>query len=389
MPQTTDIGVRLREVRKRRGLSQRELAAAAGVSISLIRKLEQGQVTDTRMETARRLAVPLGVPTTQLLSRDAEPADTPTANQWEPVRRALAAPLPTPGGDAPTIASITETMRIARVLRENGRFAELATVLPALLSDSDTLVGTGAAARRVRVQALQLTAWLLTQTCQYDAANMALERALADATDLLDSAATINAQCWLLLRQGRLEQTRELAIRWADEIEPRWSRANPAELYAWGWMMIRISAAAVRDGQESEASDALRMAHSAAVMLGREYASKADYPRTFGPMKVARQRAEHAAVADRPDRVLRLAATLPKGPPTNTTRRYLLDVADAHAKTRNPGQAMSILREIQAVSPEWLLTQRYARDIVSRLIGKRRTLTPEMRALADAVGVPL
>ncbi|MFE9066082.1 helix-turn-helix domain-containing protein [Streptomyces violaceusniger] len=42
MPEETDIGSSLRKVRKRRGLTQRELATASGVSLSLVRKLEQG-----------------------------------------------------------------------------------------------------------------------------------------------------------------------------------------------------------------------------------------------------------------------------------------------------------------------------------------------------------
>jgi transcriptional regulator with XRE-family HTH domain len=44
MPEHTDmhIGTRLREIRKRRGLTQKSLSEASGVSLSLIRKLEQG-----------------------------------------------------------------------------------------------------------------------------------------------------------------------------------------------------------------------------------------------------------------------------------------------------------------------------------------------------------
>lgn len=72
MHEVTGIGSSLREIRKRRGLTQRELAAASGVSLSLIRKLEQGEITDTRMETAHTLASTLRVPTSYLLERDDE-----------------------------------------------------------------------------------------------------------------------------------------------------------------------------------------------------------------------------------------------------------------------------------------------------------------------------
>jgi transcriptional regulator with XRE-family HTH domain len=52
------IGARLREVRKRRGLTQRELARLSEVSLSFIRKLEQGNYSGgVRLETIHRLAV--------------------------------------------------------------------------------------------------------------------------------------------------------------------------------------------------------------------------------------------------------------------------------------------------------------------------------------------
>lgn len=47
LPEETDIGSSLRKVRKRRGLTQRGLADISGVSLSLIRKLEQGEIADT------------------------------------------------------------------------------------------------------------------------------------------------------------------------------------------------------------------------------------------------------------------------------------------------------------------------------------------------------
>ncbi|TYP04542.1 helix-turn-helix protein [Streptomyces coelicolor] len=63
---SADIGKQLRDVRKRRGMSQQELAKSSGVSLSLIRKLEQGERSDTRLETARQLAAALHVPTTRM-----------------------------------------------------------------------------------------------------------------------------------------------------------------------------------------------------------------------------------------------------------------------------------------------------------------------------------
>ena len=43
-----------------------ELARQAGVSVSLIRHIEQGVTEDTRLETARKLAIALRVPATRI-----------------------------------------------------------------------------------------------------------------------------------------------------------------------------------------------------------------------------------------------------------------------------------------------------------------------------------
>lgn len=393
MPETADthIGTRMRDIRKRRGMTQTGLARASRVSVSLIRKLEQGEVQETRLETARKLAHALRVPTTQLVQRDAPTADQDTTDRWALVRAALVA-APTEENEQPTPQGVSDALRAAEPLFERDRFAELAVLLPQLLRDADALDDNDSRARAAKIRLLQLTGWLLTQTRQYEAAGMALDRALAYSADRLDGAATINTLCWLRLRTGHLTEAREIAARWADEMEPRVSRATPDELSAWGWLMLRVSAAAVRDNLPVEGADALRMAQTAAVALGREHAPHADFLRTFGPVTVALKRGENASIEGRPDVVLRVADTIPSSrlrPTSNNRNRHLLDVADAHVKLRRYGESIEVLQGIYAASSEWLPQQRFARDIMSRLIGRRRTLTPAMRTLADVVGVPM
>ncbi|MFJ6680624.1 helix-turn-helix domain-containing protein [Streptomyces werraensis] len=390
---SANIGERLRDVRKRRGMSQRELAERSGVSLSLIRKLEQGERDDTRLETARQLASALRVPTTRLMvDSKEEGAGQETVDQWEPVRRALVTPPGEDGLEEPTLEGVKRALRDAMPLFSGDRFAELGAILPPLLRDAEVLAANDPDGRAVRVKLMQLTGWLLTQTRQFDAAEMALERALDEAADRLQGASTINTQCWLLLRRGRLAEARSLATDWADEVEPRMSKATPEELSAWGWLLLRMSAASVRDNRPGEAEDALRFAQSAAVAMGREYAPREDFLRTFGPVTVALKRTENAMIVGKPDKVLTLAAKVPADklkPTSNNRNRHLLDVADAYARTRRYGEAVEVLQGIYDSSPQWLPNQRYARDIVGRVVSKRRTLTPEMRSLADAVGLPM
>ncbi|MFE6099736.1 helix-turn-helix domain-containing protein [Streptomyces laurentii] len=390
---SANIGERLRDVRKRRGMTQRELADQSGLSLSLIRKLEQGERDDTRLETARRLASALRVPTTALMAESTEEAAKQVVvDQWEPVRRALVSPQPSGELEEPTLQGVSGALRDAMPLFRGDRFAELGAILPPLLRDAEVLAELHPDGRAVRVKLMQLTGWLLTQTRQFDAAEMALERALDESSDRLQGASTVNTQCWLLLRRGRLAEARELATEWADETEPRMSKATPEELSAWGWLLLRMSAASVRDNRPGEAEDALRLAKSAAVVMGREYAPREDFLRTFGPVTVALKRAENAMIIDRPDRVLQLAAEVPADklrPTSNNRNRHLLDVSDAYARTRRYGEAVDVLERIRSSSPQWLSNQRYARDILGRVVSKRRTLTPEMRSLADAVSLPM
>ncbi|RJL30794.1 helix-turn-helix domain-containing protein [Bailinhaonella thermotolerans] len=388
MPGTETIGERLRAVRKQVGFTQRELARASGVSLSLIRLLEQGRQEDTRLVTVRKLAVALKVPTTTLILADAPEPTPETIDLWAPVRRALREPKRQPD-EAVTVQSVAAAVEAVMPLFRSARYRELAAILPGLLRDAEALP-EGAEERHVRLRLLQLTGWLLTQTQQFDAAEHTLRRALDIAGDRFDAAATVNTLSWLMLRSGRLTETRRLAVRWADDIEPRLSRATLTELAVWGSLLLRVSNNASRDNQMGEARDAMRLAQAAAVRVGREYAAREDAVRTFGPTTVALKRTENAMIEDLPDKVLALARAVPTQglrPTTANLNRHRLDLAFAHAKLRHYPQALEALQAIRREAPEWLVQQRYATDIVRHIVDRRRTLTDEMRDIAAFVGV--
>lgn len=284
-------------------------------------------------------------------------------------------------------------MRAALPLRAEHRFAELADILPPLVRDADVLADLDPEGRHLRFRLMLLMGWLLTQTRQFDAAEDVLSHHLQDAGDRVQGTAMVNTMCWLLLRQGRLGEAREMAVKWADEVEPtRLSRATADELSAWGWMLLRVSNSSVRDARGGEAQDALRLASAAAVVMGRELPSEADPMRMFGPTTVALKEAENAMIMDEPGRVLELAKPLAAGGVRTTLanwNRHQLDVANAQARMRRYPEAMATLQGVLRASPEWLPQQRYARDIMGRIVARRRTLTPDMRQLADAVGMPM
>lgn len=380
---SVDHGERVRNARKRSGLTQREAALAAGISLSQLKKIETGEYSP-RLETLRALAVALGVKTTDLQEgRDAEYADDDTEAVWEPVRRALVGYGP--DADEPaTPEGVRAAFDSIRSMIGTNRYKEIAALLPSLLRDANSLEE----GRQIRARVLNMTGWMLTQTRQFDVAEMVLDRAMDAAVDQLDAAAAINTLTWSYLRQGRLDEARRAAIQWADRIEPRFSRASAAELAAWGRLWLNVANAAVRNNSPGEAEDAMSLARSASARIGREVYSDTSTVRTFGPVTVAHIGAESQAIAGQPDKALAIASNTPLATlqPTGANRlRHRLDVANAYTQLGCYGDALAEIERTWAVAPEWVPQQRYARDIVGNIVTKRRTLTPEIRDLADRV----
>ncbi|MFE7480092.1 helix-turn-helix domain-containing protein [Streptomyces sp. NPDC057552] len=386
----TDAGKKVKQARKLRGLTQRELADHSGVSVSTIRKLEQGERPTARMETLHALARTLRLETMDLVAKPKEEgARAETHELWAPVRAELTRP-PASAIDAPaTPAGVSGVLRAAELLYSNHQFTELAAVLPGLLRDADTLSGDG---RGVQVRVLQLAAGALTHTRQFDIAELVVRRSLANAQDRLEASASINTLTWLMIRQGQLDQALTLATQWADDLEPRITRATTSELAAWGLLLLRASGAAVRNNQPEVAADMKRFARSAATAIGREVKVAHETVRTFGPTTVRMLTVEDALVKDQPDTALRLAAQMPLfavRPSSSVRSRHGLDVANAYARLGRFTESFGKLSELQAASPQWFPNQTPARDTLRTIVEGRRTLTPEMRHMASTLQLAL
>lgn len=384
-------GDRIREARKRRGLTQRELATASGLSLSAVKKIEQGALESMRLETAHRLAVALEVPTGAIVDPNPpEQRETADGDIWAPSREALlSSPASTDPAEPLTERGTTDLLLAATKLYHDNEYERLARVLPSLLRDSRDV------SPLLRSRIMQLAGSVMTQTRQHDAARAALTRSMAEAENtgsVLDSASTITTMCWLLIVERRFEQVRNLAAEWSDRVEPRLSTATIPEISAWGWLLLRGSAAAIRDNRPGEAADMMRLAEAAAVAAGPERrGGYRMYWTTFGPATVAMKNTENAVVNGQPDVALRLAERIPEGlrPTSDNRNRHLLDVASAHTELRQYDEAVSVLKQLQAESGPWLYEQRMARDVLGRIVKRRRTLTPDMRDLADAIDLPL
>lgn len=381
-------GERVQRLRKVRGLTQRDLARVSGLSYRTVQSVEQGE--PVRLATLHAIAKALHV-TTASFTGPGEPErpDPLQGDPWDDVRRALYQPS-RPDGEPVTERDVLRRLSRMMPLLAGNQYDEARAGLPALIEDAVLLGGQG---RLAQTRVLNATAWLLTQTRQWEDALTTGRRALDAAPDRLDKIAAANTLCWCLLRQGQLGEAGDLAVEWADKTEPRISRATSAELAGWGKLWLYVNNAATRNNEPGRAEDALRIAEAAAYRIGREVETDKSTTRTFGPVTVPMIRAESAAMSGKPDVTLRIAEALPVGELVHalsaSVLRHRLDVASAHAQMRQFGEAVDVLDRVRRQAPQWLRQQRAARDVMEGIVDRRRTLTPQMREVAAAVRLEL
>lgn len=402
------VGEKLARIRTRRGMTQEELAERSGVSVATIRKLEQGGRVTARVSTLHRLARGLRVRTSDLFGvAQPEPANGETQqialmalrHVLTPARNVPNEAFPNDDTGEPDIARLRASIDAANGLYHDDDYATTCAVLPVLIGEARAaereLSGNDRdQALALLGQALQLAGAVLIQTRQYDLAYQALSGSI-DAAERtgqpIAAASGVVSLCWLFLRQGRFAEVGLMATRTAEEIEPRMSSASTTHLATWGWLLLRGSAAAIRDNRVSEADDMLRLARAAASRIGRDIVDFGEYWTSFGPSTVAMKTIENAMISGRPDRVLDLAGCLPSGgrPTSNNRNRCMLDVANAHLEQRGRVEALRVLADVRSAAPEWLRHQRYAKDIVGRMVEARtRALSQQTRELADFLAVP-
>ncbi|MEU4367580.1 helix-turn-helix domain-containing protein [Micromonospora chersina] len=407
-------GENLARIRRQSTLTQEQLAERASVSVETIRKLEQGTRESARLDTLHALARALGVPTTALLG-DASQAAARGEPDHRPlslaaIRRAVApvygltgTPLAPPVDEPPAALDVLRArLRAADRAYQSNDYARALADLPPLLLDVRAAAQLADEADRptaltVLARTQHLTGNLLIQLRAGDLAQTALSGALDAARlsgDQVVAATVIQGMTWLLLRQGRLAEAAELAVATADQIEPRFSRAAPAELAAWGWLLMGAAAAYARDNQPDQAVELVDAAAAAAVRIGEREPEPGHLMMVggFDTARVQMQRVETAAVAGDAGRVLELAELVPPGPTAvaSSWQRHRLDVAWAYADRRQYGDAEGVLLELGATAPAWLRHQRYARDIVQTIAaGRRRAMSTRMAELASLVGYEL
>ncbi len=384
------IGERLARLRRRRALTQEELAERAGLSVELVRKLEQGRRRSVRLGTLHRLARALDVQTAALF-------DAPSPmNAADPgpgvvgIRRALTPGMATSLADEPTVEGLQPSLRDAWELHRSADHVVLANVLPDLVDQARYLCENhpGDVSFQLAANAYHLAATLLIGVRAEDLALLAAERLQAAAARVGDESSTARAAdtwAWLFCRQSRLEDAERAALGAADAVEPRFATATPLALAMWCALLQRGIIIAARRDDPDKVTDLLSLARAASARLG---GNRDDAWTMSGPTNTAMHQARAAVDMGRPRDALRVRVPEPESLPPAWQARHVLDVAHAQYAIKRDGDALSTMRRIERITPGWLIYQGLAREIVRGMLRRYRGgTTPGLTRLATLLGV--
>jgi transcriptional regulator with XRE-family HTH domain len=392
------IGETIRQIRERRGFTQRELAENSGVSIATIRLLEQHPDRDTSMDTLRRLATALSVSTSDLLrTRRPELVDDAGQNASTLIGlRGVLAPIPRlPGlpitpAEPPTLARITRSTRTAAEAHRADDYRRLIETLPELICGARQLVQSSASQEHAQASTalsaiLRIAGMTLRQLNNYDLAVVAYGEAIEVASRVDDHASLAYAAARMAdvyMCQRRFGDAADMCVRVADMLQRTNTAATLDVIRARTTILTTAGAAAVRDGRDVDA------------ILDEAAATATGLPRgDESAVRVAAIRAECAMITDQPDAVLDHSRSVPRTTATwthpNMVRRHRLDVAHAHVRLGDPKRATRTLINLGTDAPAWLARQPYGREIVAELMDGHRRLPTDLAQAADLVGMPV
>ncbi|MCX5177306.1 helix-turn-helix domain-containing protein [Streptomyces virginiae] len=397
------LGDRLARLRRSADLTQEGLAALSGVSVDVIKKLEQKRKHSARLPTIHALAKGLGVELTALLG---DPPGVPSTGDADPpelvaLRRAVMPPMFAPPPEPSdterlTIPLLRKELAAGWTLYHAAKFGELMTALPGIVNDARFIASVGSGDDRASGQAalgkaLQLAGHLAIRLGKTDLALSALERAMNAAeqsSDPLLGSMVSNSVAWNYQRQNRLDDATNLAVYAADRVD-REQKDTAEKVRVWGGLVMSAATSAARSGDYESAKDMMTTAEDATKKLAKlPPPVDGKLVSIFSRSSVRIERVRLAVQHARPEEALDLAkgVRLSADTPPSWRTWMLLDVARAYTDLGDAEGAVKALTKLNEVAPGWMRHHTHAVSIVSDLwAGSAR---PQgLGKLARALGV--
>lgn len=392
------LGRKIAAERRRRGLSQPELARMIDRSVAWVSQVERGVRRVDRMSVLETLAAALDVPLADLAAEApvvaAVTEEPPGASGLRLVLsgvHSLRAMLD--GRRPPALRTLSTRTRKAWDLTHAGRYTDLTELLRGLVPDLETAARTVPEAQRAEVFELMAATYqacsaALDELGEPEAAWIAADRAMAAAeragNPLLVAAGAFRL-VFVFLTARHYDQAEETARTAAEALWPKADEGDPQAMSLWGGLTLQRAVIASRLNDPDAAYGHLERARQVAERLGD---GRNDYNTEFSPANVALYEIAVAVELGDAGRALRVAAT------ANTTSlsaerraRMLIDVARARAQRRQVHEAVAALRQAEDITPEQVRAHDLVRQLVYDLLIMQDPPSTELRNLQGRLTV--
>lgn len=402
-------GQRVADLRRQRGMSQRDLATEMERSESWVSQVERGVQPVERLSVLQSLADALGVSVRDLRPEaadagpdNAETDERPAPNDLDGLRVALTGHPALSSlfdesrtGATPSIESFRTQVDELWELVHATSYAVLSDRLAELLPRIETAVRHAPAADRaelheLRARVYQVAAASFVRQDEPDAAWVAADRAL-QAAELagkpLEVVASLFRMAHAFIRQQHIGQAEHAASGAVTVLTPRCEAMScpPEELSLLGAMNLVLAVIGAREGDRTRTHEHIERARAIAARLGED---RNDFDTEFGPTNVEIHAVSTAVDLGDAGLALEVANKIDAASLSPERQsRFLLDVARAHAQRRHVGEAVAAMLEAEALAPEQIRSHHSARETVRDLVQlSGRRVPAELADLAERTG---
>lgn len=391
-------GENITVLRKAAGLTQRQLATRANISLSMLSKVEIGDRAAGHAlvaAVARALGVPIERVHGQPYHAEHRAAGTHTAiDALRSALRGYDLP-PTAQADPRPVDQLRNDIKQLSRLRRAGRYAKLAAALPPILDELTLTIHTTEStaekeeAFRLLVDAFYAAHGLAYRLGYADLAE-SIEHKLIWAAEHSSDPLAIGLAQWTRVNSfqaaGDYDRGLQLLDTARNNLDDQLSTNDPAAITVYGSMHLRAVTLASRAGSADTTQAHLNAARELAARIRRD---QVHYQLTFGPANtdihdiaasVELGNAEHAVAVG-------TAVKTPRGMPATRVGHYYIDLARAHLMLGDRTGTLSALENARRTAPEQTRFHPMVRETTRVLVSLHRRANPDLTSFASWLGL--
>ncbi|MFF2115978.1 helix-turn-helix domain-containing protein [Kitasatospora sp. NPDC058184] len=394
MTQWSDYSTGQRIKMLRAGMTQEELAEAAGVSVPTVRKAEK-EGGSIGLPSLLKLSAALHADVSVILGQQA-PRRASLIGDRAMLRGLSRTVHDTAAGvgtdvEPPAAAALRADLARAWADYRAGDYTQAGSLAAPAITEAAALLRSAPDGEQCAAHGLLADAYrLASYTAQFhgarDLAYAAIGHArhhVHKAADPLRAAMVDCGRSWLYMRDARLDQATTTAEDAFASIEPHYAERDLERLATYGWHVTFAAVIASRRGDTDRAQDLLAQGQTVAARMGRDVMVNGT---SYGPTTVTTQAIGIHTVMGDPGKALALARNLGDlSPlPQAARNRLALDVALAQVDTRQYDAALDTLLQVCNAHPGWARHQALPGAIMQR-VGHARTT--RLRKLGCILGI--